>query len=162
LEAMTPPHRYRHFGLDVASNVALPLPLPLPPSPSPSPSADDADPDVAVDVTWSAQRPEVDSTWTAIAPAGAWRAPSSGGSRLRLRMEGRDDSWVEFVIDGGGKVVTMTLGETANFTDATELLATSVFACVLAQRGATCLHAAVVGVDDAAIALVGEGGAGKS
>ena len=56
----------------------------------------------------------------------------------------------------------LTLDESSDLDDACELLTATVFSCVLAQRGLTCLHASVVAVEDRAIALVGAKGAGKS
>jgi hypothetical protein len=83
-------------------------------------------------------------------------------SRIRLQFEGPSDSWAEFLIEDGGEIVRVTLGESSALDDACEMLITSIFSGVLAQRGLTCLHASVVAIEDRVIALVGAKGAGKS
>jgi hypothetical protein len=153
---VTDARRYRHYGLTVESNVPLPgLP------------ATEAGPtDVKVDFVLAHERPKVDSTWTTVGQLGsawqAWRAPGAAGSRLRLQVVGPSGSWGEFRIEDGGEIVRVTLDEWAVLDDACEALITSIFSCVLAQRGLTCLHASVVAVEDRVIALVGASGDGKS
>ncbi|MGI8801076.1 MAG: hypothetical protein ACR2KV_02735 [Solirubrobacteraceae bacterium] len=119
--------------------------------------------DVCVEVTRAQERPRVDSTWTTVGTQpGVWRAPAAGGSRLRLQFEGGAGSWGDFLIDERGEIVRLTLDWSSDLDDACELLIASVFSCVLAQRGLTCLHASVVEIEDRVIALVGPKGAGKS
>ena len=150
---MTCSHQYRHYGLAVEANVALPG----------LPETEFGSPDVRIEVTRARERPQVDRTWTAIgAPTGAWRAPAGAGSRLRLQFEGVAGAWGDFLIDDRGETVRLTLDESSDLDDACELLIASVFSCVLAQRGLTCLHASVVAIEDRVIALVGAKGAGKS
>jgi hypothetical protein len=150
---MTCSHQYRHYGLAVEANVALPG----------LPETEFGSPDVRIEVTRARERPQVDCTWTAIgAPTGAWRAPAGAGSRLRLQFEGVAGAWGDFLIDDRGETVRLTLDESSDLDDACELLIASVFSCVLAQRGLTCLHASVVAIEDRVIALVGAKGAGKS
>jgi hypothetical protein len=150
---MTCSHRYRHYGLTVEANVALPG----------LPSTEAGSPDVHVEVTRARERPHVDCSWAAInSLPGAWRAPAGTGSRLRLQFDGVEGAWGDFLIDDRGENVQLTLDETSDLDDACELLISSVFSCVLSQRGLTCLHASVVAIDDRAVALVGAKGAGKS
>jgi hypothetical protein len=145
--------RYRHYGLTIETNVALPG----------LPATETGPADVHVEVVRARERPEVDSTWTMIGSLeGAWRAPGEVGSRLRLQFEGPSGSWAEFLIEDGGGIVRVTLGESSVLDDACELLIANIFSCVLAQRGLTCLHASVVAIEDRLIALVGAKGAGKS
>lgn len=150
---MTSTHRYQHYGLTVAANVALPG----------LPETDVGSPDVCVEVTRARERPQVDCSWTALGThTGVWRAPAASGSRLRLQFEGVAGAWGDFLIDDRGETVRLTLDESSDLDDACELLVSSVFSCVLAQRGLTCLHASVVAIEDRAIALIGPKGAGKS
>ena len=150
---MTCGHGYRHYGLRVEANVALPG----------LPETEFESPDVRITVTRARDRPQVDDPWTAVdTQPGAWRAPAEAGSRLRLQFEGVAGAWGDLQIDDRGETVRMTLDESSDLDDACELLTATVFSCVLAQRGLTCLHASVVAVEDRAIALVGAKGAGKS
>jgi hypothetical protein len=151
---MTPPrYRYRHFGLTVEANVALPARAETGLGPA----------DVLVEVTRARERPQVDPPWLAVGEqAGVWRAPVDSGSRLRLQFASAEDSWADFLIGDRGESVRLTLADSADLDDACELLMASVFSCVLVQRGLTCLHASVVSIEDRAIALVGHKGAGKS
>jgi len=150
---MTCSHRYRHYGLTVEANVALPG----------LPETEFGSPDVRIEVKRAGERPQVDSSWTAIGTQpGAWRAPAGAGSRLRLQFEGVAGTWGDFQIDDRGETVRLTLDESSDLDDACELLTATVFSCVLTQRGLTCLHASVVAIEDRAIALVGAKGAGKS
>lgn len=150
---MTCSHRYRHYGLAVEANVALPG----------LPETEFESPDVRITVTRARERPQVDRSWTAIGTQpGAWRASNGAGSRLRLQFEGVAGEWGDLVIDGQGETVRLTLDESSDLNDACELLTATVFSCVLTQRGLTCLHASVVAVEDRAIALIGAKGTGKS
>ena len=150
---MTCGHGYRHYGLRVEADVALPG----------LPETEFESPDVRITVTRARDRPQVDDPWTAVdTQPGAWRAPAEAGSRLRLQFEGVAGAWGDLQIDDRGETVRMTLDESSDLDDACELLTATVFSCVLAQRGLTCLHASVVAVEDRAIALVGAKGAGKS
>ena len=150
---MTSLHRYRHYGLAVAANVALPG----------LPESEFGTPDVRIDITRAHERPLVDDSWTAIGTQpGAWRSPAGAGSRLRLQFEALDGAWGDLVIDDRGETMRLTLDESADLDDACELLTATVFSCVLSQRGLTCLHASVVAIEDRAIALIGAKGAGKS
>lgn len=90
-----------------------------------------------------------------------WRAETAHGTRLRLRYGG-DGEWAEFVIDEHGSRVWVSHSDNVAFADAAEMLLGPVFSCVQAQRGNTCLHAAVVSLDGRTVALVGASGAGKS
>jgi hypothetical protein len=146
-------HRYRHYGLTIASNVTL----------RGLPAASDGPTDVHVEFLRAPERPRVDSTWTAINRLpGGWRAPGPAGSHLRLQVEGPSGNWAEFVLDDTGATVRVTLGESSALDDVCELLTAKIFSYVLAHRGLTCLHASVVAIDDRVIAMVGAKGAGKS
>jgi hypothetical protein len=146
-------HRYRHYGLTIEANVVLPG----------LPTAEAGPTDVQVQIVRASERPQVESSWTMIDPLeGAWRSPGTAGSSLRLQFEGPSGSWAVFVIEERGEIVHVTLGESSDLDDACELLIASIFSCVLAQRGLTCLHASVVAIADRVIALVGAKAAGKS
>jgi hypothetical protein len=150
---MTGARLYRHYGLTIETNVAL-RGLPV---------ADTRHVDVRIEFVRARERPPVDSTWsTTDPPLDAWRAPGNSGSRLRLQFEGSAGNWAEFLIEDGGESVRVTLSESSVLDDACELLTGSVFSCVLAQRGLTCLHASVVAIEGRVIALVGAKAAGKS
>lgn len=150
---MTRSHRYRHYGLAVEANVALPG----------LPETEFGSPDVRIEVTRASERPHVDRSWTAIGTlSGAWRTPAGAGSRLRLQFEGVAGAWGDLLIDDRGESMRLTLDESSDLDDACELLTATVFSCVLTQRGLTCLHASVVAIEDRAIALIGAKGAGKS
>ena len=150
---MTCGHRYRHYGLAVEANVALPG----------LPQTEFGSPDVRIEITRARERPRVDGSWTALgAQPGAWRAPAGAGSDLRLQFEGVAGAWGDLRIDGRGETVRLMLDEASDLNDAGEMLIATVFSCVLTQRGLTCLHASVVAIEDRAIALIGAKGAGKS
>jgi hypothetical protein len=69
---------------------------------------------------------------------------------------------VRFAVDRNGREVWMDWPETSTFEDAATYLMGPVLGYVLRRRGIVSLHASSVAVGDRAIALVGEGGAGKS
>src|SRR3954447_20053118 len=123
---MPPPSRSRHCGLTIACNVPLPLPTAAV-GPADVEPADVEPADVEIQVVRSQERPHADRTWTPLAADGAWRAPGTNGSRLRLLLEGLDGTWAEFLIDAGGAAVWVTLSEDSNLADAAELMTGSVF-----------------------------------
>lgn len=144
--------RYRYLGVTLASEVALPG---LPPTTEP----------VDVEVTFIRRSacPSVGPPWKMVdPPRTAWRARSTTGSRLRLQFNGYDGEWAEFLISERGDRVTITLGDDVDVAEAVQMLLGSVFSCVLAQRGTTCLHASVVVREGRSLALVGPKGSGKS
>jgi hypothetical protein len=67
-----------------------------------------------------------------------------------------------FAIDRRGREVWADWPEDYTLEDACTYLFGPVMGFVLRLRGTVCLHASAVGVDDRAIALVGQPGAGKS
>jgi hypothetical protein len=68
----------------------------------------------------------------------------------------------EFVIDNRGREIWTTWQEPLTLEDTATYLLGPVMGFVLLLRGLVCLHASAIVVDDAAIALVGPAGAGKS
>ncbi len=118
--------------------------------------------DVTVDVLSPGSRARAGLDWVRADPSlPVWRARTDLGSPLRLRYEGFG-GWAEFVVDEGGDTVHMSWSAGDLFAEASELLVGPVFSCLLRQRGLTCLHGAVLALDDRVIALVGPAGAGKS
>jgi len=81
-----------------------------------------------------------------------------GGDYLRLTYA--DET--EFVIDRCGFSVAGSWPNTLSYDDACVYLLGPVCGLVLRLRGVTCLHASAVVVAGRAVAIVGEGGAGKS
>jgi hypothetical protein len=145
-------HYYRQYGITLDVNEALP---------SGAPCAAQAA-DITVEVLPPGEVAEPGLAWVMPDPsAPVWRAWTDEGSWLRLRYSFRED-WVEFVIDERGNEVWVARSPTVLIEEAAGLLFGPVLSCVLAQRGLTCLHAAVVALEDEVIALVGGSGAGKS
>lgn len=145
-------YHYRHYGLTLEANEALPSGTPH--------EAQAAD--VTVEVLPPGASADFDLPWVMLDPTVAvWRAETDRGSYLRLRYLHHDE-WTEFVVDEAGARVWMTRSPTVLLEEATDVLLGSVFSCLLAQRGLTCLHAAVIALDDEVIGLVGHSGAGKS
>jgi hypothetical protein len=68
----------------------------------------------------------------------------------------------EFVIDNAGSEIWTTWQEPLTLEDTATYLLGPVMGFVLLLRRLVCLHASAIVVDDAAIALVGPAGAGKS
>ncbi len=150
---MTFAYRYRNYGVTLGSVIALPG---LPEAPA------GARVDVELEIVRQDACPVVGPDWVMVdPPRTTWRAPGARGSRLRMQYHG-DGQWAEFLIAGDGGHIRMSLSDDVDLAEAVELLLTGVFTGVLAQRGATCLHASVVAVGDGAIALVGPSRAGKS
>jgi hypothetical protein len=146
-------HRYCHFGLRMQSNMALGGLAEAPGGPV----------DIELQVVRASACPQIAAPWVMIdPPRTAWRAPGATGTRLRLQFHGTGGEWVEFLIEDGGERVRIELGEHVDLDEAVELLLSSVFSCVLMQRGATCLHASVVALGDRSFAFVGPRGTGKS
>jgi hypothetical protein len=146
-------HRYRHYGLTLAANVELAGFAPA--------SGPDQAEDVTVLVRRSKTPPALGESWLSVSPPTAWREPTSSGSRLRLRLSG-DGEWADFLLDECGTRVELTLSPQGAMTEIAEVLAGSVFSCLLAQRGWTCLHASVVRIRGRAVVLLGRKEAGKS
>jgi hypothetical protein len=69
---------------------------------------------------------------------------------------------VRFAVGRSGRDVWMDWPETSTLEDAATYLMGPVLGFVLRLRGMVSLHASAVAIGDRAIALVGEGGAGKS
>jgi hypothetical protein len=69
---------------------------------------------------------------------------------------------VRFAVDRNGREVWMDWPESSSLEDAATYLMGPILGYVLRRRGIVSLHASSVVVGDRAIALVGEGGAGKS
>lgn len=145
-------HRYRHYGLTLEVNQALQGVAP----------AGSQTSDITIEVLEPGRLAGSEHEWEMPDPSVAiWRAPGEGGGWLRLRYA-LDDEWVEFIVDDAGAALWLSRSETVRLEEATELLLGPVFSCVLRQRGLTCIHAAVVRLDNRLIALVGDSGAGKS
>ncbi len=68
----------------------------------------------------------------------------------------------EFVIDEGGAEIWASWPESLTVEDTTTYLLGPIMGFVLLLRGLVCLHASAIAIGDAAIALVGPAGSGKS
>jgi hypothetical protein len=96
----------------------------------------------------------------------AWAEASADGVSLRLRYYGLGEE-TEATIDPAGTFIRVTGTQShwpANTypADHTSILLGSVLICALRLRGMLCLHAGVVAIDDGAVVILGEKGAGKS
>ena len=146
-------YRYRHFGLTLASALELPG----------LPSATLGPSDITLEFVRANTAPSVEPPWEMVdPPRTAWRTRGNFGSLLRLQFHGRDGEWAEFVIDERGERVEVMFGPGVDLGELVQLLVGSPFSCILAQRGATCLHASVVEHRGRAIAFVGAKRSGKS
>jgi hypothetical protein len=94
-------------------------------------------------------------------PLTAWVASSSAGPAFRLRY-GTAVRNVEFTISRSGSRIRARRTGECTIGDVEALLLGPVLAAALRARGAICLHASAVAIDGLAVALLGEGGAGKS
>jgi hypothetical protein len=118
--------------------------------------------DIAIHVLEPGELPRRDLPWVvADAARESWRAAAPSGTWLRLRW-GIESEWAELVVNPDGSEVWVGRAETVLWPDACELLLGPFFSCVMAQRGVTCVHAAVVMIDGRVVALVGQSGTGKS
>jgi hypothetical protein len=88
-------------------------------------------------------------------------ASTIDGDWLRLRYSHKGE-WAEFVIDPPATTVYSSASAGVRSADIAELLLGPVFAAVLAKRGRTCLHGAVVAVNGSVLCLLGVKGSGKS
>ena len=77
-----------------------------------------------------------------------------------LRLEYIDGT--RFWLDRAGTSVWATWPETSSFEDTATYLLGPVLGILLRLRGVTCLHASAVAIGEAAVALVGVEGSGKS
>ncbi|MEH2349206.1 MAG: serine/threonine protein kinase [Nostoc sp.] len=90
-----------------------------------------------------------------------WTTHQDDGTYWRIRsFDGVD--CLEFILNPDGSQVWGFWSRDALFTDVVSLLLGCVLGHLLRLRGVTCLHASVVAVDDSAIAILGQSGAGKS
>ncbi|MEC4986513.1 MAG: serine/threonine protein kinase [Oscillatoria sp. PMC 1068.18] len=80
---------------------------------------------------------------------------------FRLRYAYEPD-YAEFIINSLGSKIWIDCSQNVTFKDIAALLLHPVLGCVLRLRGVTCLHSNVIIVDNRAIAIVGQKGAGKS
>lgn len=143
---------YRHYGLTLNSNQALPQLAVAPVKPA----------DITVEVLEPGALSEPELPWVNTSPAAVIaRADTDGGTWLRLRYWLNDD-WAEFVVDPSGSSVTIARTSNVLLEEVAELLIGPVFSCLASQRGLTCVHAAVVRVGSRTIALAGPSGSGKS
>lgn len=100
-----------------------------------------------------------------------WFRSSSSGPNGRPRIEVtllpdrsfhlRYDDLTEFTISSGGTLIRAQWSETSSLEDTATYLG-PILGFVLRLRGVTCLHASAAAVGEAAIAFVGDAGAGKS
>jgi hypothetical protein len=70
--------------------------------------------------------------------------------------------FIDFVVDSAVEQLWVQWSERVAPGDVRSVLTGELMGCILRLRGVTCLHASVVAVGDAAVALVGSKGAGKS
>ena len=143
---------YRHLGLSVWSDRPLARLTPLPDRPV----------DLSIATTEPGSADNRQLPWISVRRSGsAWRAATDEGSWLRIRYA-EDASWAEFVIDPHGHTVTVSHTDDVPWEAVCELLLGPIFSSVLAQRDVTCVHAAVIKIDERVIGFVGAKGAGKS
>lgn len=154
-------HRYRIYGVEVASNRAL--------NGVTASEAPAGEPGLRVD--WLGQRPSAaaDASWQKVSTpelerrrsVNLWRADGPDGVRLHMQYDNRVGC-MDFVIGPGARSVAIHWPADVAFSDVQSYFLGPVFACLLRRRGMLCLHAAVVTHGDAAIAIIGAKGAGKS
>lgn len=143
---------YRHHGLKLGASQPLPRLTPC----------EASSPDITIEVLEPGQVPELEVAWVMADPSLlTWRAETDAGTLLRLRYANADE-WAEYIVGEDGSNVWVSRSENVPLPEAAELLLGPVFSCVLAHRGMTCVHAAVLRVEDKVVALAGPSGAGKS
>lgn len=81
-----------------------------------------------------------------------------GSAHFRLRY----GDGTEFIVDRAGTEVWATWPDTLTLEDTVTYLLGPILGLVLRLRGTTCLHASAIAMDDRAIVLLGQAGAGKS
>jgi hypothetical protein len=98
------------------------------------------------------------------------RSQDSGGQPLLKvwKLAGGSHFWLrysdatEFIVDRLGRQIWASWPESATLDDTATYLTGPVLGFVLRLRGTVCLHASAMAVRDQAVAVVGQGGAGKS
>ena len=152
------PYFYSGFGLSLESDCEIPgmVPVDRPASIDTHIALAEAPPNEVLtsrdDESWYVSEGEEGE-----APAlRAWRLKSGDYFRL-LYLDGCD-----FIIDRAGAHVWGRWPPTSSLADTATYLLGPVIGFVLRLRGTTCLHGSAVSFRDAAIALVGPQGAGKS
>jgi hypothetical protein len=65
-------------------------------------------------------------------------------------------------MDARGDCVWVSRSEGVAMSDLAELLLGPMFSCLASQRGATCIHGAVIRLEDRVVVVAGPSGAGKS
>jgi hypothetical protein len=151
---------YAHaaFGLRIASATRLP---------GLSSASDDAPADVVVRLQENAPRapgPSVAELLYCSSECDEAGTPTlvvarlGGGQFFRLRYA----DGVEFVLDGAGRNVWATWPAPWTLDDVATYLLGPVFGFLLRLRGATCLHASAVAIEEHSVVFAGPAGAGKS
>lgn len=169
MQNAAPLHYYRLYGLTIATTRSLPgldsIALP---------DLNDATVDATVDVTVNLLgTPHPESKllhpefWKASEQAHQdegfflWTTQDGDDTYWRLRSHD-DEGTLDFVINADATQVWGFWSGDEWFRDAVSLLLGAVMGHVLRLRNVLCLHASVVAVQNKAIALIGNSGAGKS
>jgi hypothetical protein len=154
------PHRYRVFGLRIASNVSLPGLVPAPANESA---------DVTVELAprgpwWREHTRDLGDVWR-IHPV----ADEGGRPVVQVRRRTRDGRFhlryadgTEFTIDPRRQRIWGCWPEHFTLADAATYLIGPVLGFVLRLRGGVSLHASAVSIRDRAVLFLGPSGAGKS
>ena len=91
-----------------------------------------------------------------------WRREQSDDAHFCIRYTPDGKEYAEFAVTPDGSSVQVIWTEGLPHGDVASYLLGPVLGCVLRLRGMTCLHAGVVALGEAAIAIIGPKGMGKS
>ena len=143
------PFKYHLYGITLSSNRALPGLLPV-----------THDQNVLPDITLCLQgnQHKFSPNPTAIY-SGLDVISKPDGDYYRVWFQG--DGEIIFEINSAGNFISVDWTR-SKVEEITTLLVGQVIACALRLQGKLCLHACVIQMDEQAIALIGESGAGKS
>ena len=156
---------YTLYGLTITSTRSLPGLTPIDTQDSTNLQSDvwvelleltESEPDILADSFWQVSAVDIQQQGFYL-----WQSQQDDGLYWRLRSL-NDEDLLDFVINPDGAQVWGFWSAAHLFQDAVSLLLGAVLGHLLRLRDVPCLHSSVVEIEGAAIALIGESGAGKS
>jgi hypothetical protein len=153
-------YHYRVYGLHLESNREIGL---LPAEPPDKPD---------LIVNWTSNGSESadqDQQWVRVFTAelkqrrgiALWRAVTAQGVSTKLRFDSAK-AHIDFFLDSTKQRLCIKHSKVDSTSDLHSYFVGPVLGCVLRLRGVLCLHASVVGIDDRAVAILGQKKSGKS
>lgn len=134
--------RYAAYGLTFRSEHPLPF----------APAPDGGEADILIDhVGRSAPGAPIES---------GWRQLQRDGLNWSLRFSNHQGAWMRYDYDAAGR--RLRIAGSGRWEDAVPALAAAVCAILLASEGRTLLHGAALELAGGAVAILGDGGMGKS